>query len=84
MSLTVVPQTTNLARAKRLIDAHSNIHADGYRGIWYATPARYLDGENGGSASAIKHDLLLLIAIRGVAAPKSVAIRTLSQVLREI
>jgi hypothetical protein len=83
VSLTVVLQT-NLARAKRLLGALSNIRVDGDPGVWHATPDRYLDGDTGGSASAIKHNLLLLIAVRGVAAPKAIAVQTLSKVLGEI
>jgi hypothetical protein len=83
ISLTVVVQK-NLARAKRLIQANSNIRINGNPALWHVTPDRYLNGDRGGSASAIKDDLLLLVAVRGVAAPKSAAVQTLSGVLREI
>jgi hypothetical protein len=84
VSVTVVRQTTNLDRARRLIDAHSNVRVDGFPGIWHATPIRLLDGDQGGTASAIKRDLLVLVAVRGVTAPETTALRGLSQVLRDI
>lgn len=81
VSLTVIVHT-NVARAQRLIDADSNVRVDGIPALWHVTPARYLSGDSGGSASAIKNNLLLLVAIRGVAVPKSTAVRTLSKILK--
>jgi hypothetical protein len=83
ISLTVVVQK-NVARAKRLIEANSNMRINGNPAIWHVTPDRYLNGDRGGSASAIKRDLLLLVAVRGIATPKPTAVQTLSKVLAEI
>jgi hypothetical protein len=85
VSLTVVAQTTNaVARTKRLIDAESNVRILDQPGVWHLTASRFLEGDKGGAVSAIKNSLLVLIAVRGVADPKAVALRTLGQVLRNI
>jgi hypothetical protein len=83
ISLTVVVQK-NLARAKRLIQANSNIHINGNPALWHVTPDRYLNGDHGGSVSVIRRDLLLLVAVRGVPTPKPTAVQTLSVVLGEV
>ena len=84
ISVTVLPPKIGLARAEGLIDGLSNITIHGTHSYWYATPSRLLGGEKGGTISAIKNGLLVLVAIRGVASPKTAGERALSDVLHKM